>query len=154
MRERQGPMQGHEIGPLPPQVLNLPRCERELAIIVYLEGGMTAKLLEARLPRKLSNSALRAMLQRLCCKGILCRHKVNGSHVSTDRRIPYLYTPGITPEIVRARALQQIARDYFDGSLLQVVEEAVRALQESGSGIMIQVNAGRSNGPGGLNIAA
>jgi predicted transcriptional regulator len=147
-------MQGHEIGPLPPQVLNLPRCERELAIIVYLEGGMTAKLLEARLPRKLSNSALRAMLQRLCCKGILCRHKVNGSHMSTDRRIPYLYTPAITPEIVRARALQQMARDYFDGSLLQVVEEAVRALQESGSGIMIQLKPGRSTGAGGLNIAA
>lgn len=154
MRERQGPMQGHEIGPLPPQVLNLPRCERELAIIVYLEGGMTAKLLEARLPRKLSNSALRAMLQRLCCKGVLCRHKVNGSHMSTDRRIPYLYTPAITPEVVRARALQQIARDYFDGSLLQVVKEAVRALQESGSGIMIQLDANRSSGAGGLNIAA
>ena len=154
MRERQGSMQGHEIGPLPPQVLNLPRCERELAIIVYLEGGMTAKLLEARLPRKLSNSALRAMLQRLCCKGILCRHKVNGSHVTSDRRIPYFYTPAITPEIVRALALQQIARDYFDGSLLQVVEEAVRALQEGGSEIMINMTIGRSNGTAGLNIAA
>lgn len=154
MHERQGPLQGHEIGPLPPQVLNLPRCEREVAIIVYLEGAMTAKLLEARLPRRLSNSALRAMLQRLCCKGILHRQKISGSHVSSDRRIPFLYVPAITAEIVRARALQQIARDYFDGSLLQVVEEAVRTLQESGSGIMIQMNAGRSLGAGGMNIAA
>jgi predicted transcriptional regulator len=129
MREHQGRMQGHEIGPLPPQVLNLPRCERELAIIIYLEGGMTAKLLEARLPRRLSNSALRAMLQRLCNKSILRRQKVNGSHASTDRRIPYLYTPAITPEFVRERALEQIARDYFDGSLLRLAETAVRALQ-------------------------
>lgn len=142
MLERQGPLQGHEIGPLPPQVLNLPRCEREVAMIVYLEGGMTAKLLEARLPRRLSNSALRAMLQRLCSKEILRRQKINGSHCESDRRIPYLYTPAITPEIVRARALQQIARDYFDGSLQRLAEEAVRAVQ-AGHG-----------GSGGLNYAA
>ena len=153
MLERQGLLQGREIGPLPPQVLNLPRCEREVAMIVYLEGGMTAKLLEARLPRRLSNSALRAMLQRLCAKGILRRQKVNGSHMESDRRIPYLYTPAITPEIVRARALQQIARDYFDGSLQRLAEEAVRALQADGPGMAIGVTAGRSAG-GGLNFAA
>ena len=148
MREHQGQLQGHEIGPLPPQVLNLPRCERELAMIIYLEGGMTAKLLEARLPRRLSNSALRAMLQRLCSKDILRRQKINGSHETTDRRIPYLYTPAITPELVRTRALQQIARDYFDGSLLSVAEAVVRALQANGSHVTIN----RSNGR--LNIAA
>jgi predicted transcriptional regulator len=133
------------LGPLPPQVQNLARCERELAVMIYLEGGMTAKLLEARLPRKLSNSALRAMLQRLCDKGILRRHKINGSHSVTDRRIPYLYTPAITPESVRTRALQQIARDYFGGSMLRVAEESVRLLQES---------SGRSTRPIGLHIAA
>lgn len=145
MRRSQEPTEFRSLGPLPPQVLNLARCERELAVIIYLEGGMTAKLLEARLPRKLSNSALRAMLQRLCNKGILSRRKVNGSHSSTDRRIPYLYTPAVTPESVRTRALQQIARDYFGGSLLRVAEEAVRALQEG---------AGRPSISPGLHIAA
>ena len=105
MREPQGPFQGQETNPLPPQVLNLARCERELALIIYLEGAMTAKSIEARLPRKLSNSALRAMLQRLCRKGILRRQKINGSHNSTDRRIPYLYTPAITVELVRSACL-------------------------------------------------
>ena len=150
MRESEGAFEGRATGPLPPQVLNLARCERELATIIYLEGSMTAKLLEARLPRKLSNSALRAMLHRLCRKGVLRRHKINGSHITTDRRIPYLYTPAITPELVQARALQQIARDYFDGSLVRVAEAVVRALQESGSRVTIS----RSDAAGGLNIAA
>ncbi len=44
MRESQGPFQGHETNPLPPQVLNLARCERELALIIYLEGAMTAQV--------------------------------------------------------------------------------------------------------------
>ena len=126
-------------------MLNLARCERELATIIYLEGAMTAKLLEARLPRKLSNSALRAMLQRLCRKGVLHRHKIDGSHAVGDRRIPYLYTPAITPELVRARALQQIARDYFGGSLLRVAEEAVQVLQEVSN---------RGGQPAGLGLAA
>ena len=43
-----------QAGSIPPQVQNLPRREREVAIIIYLEGSMTAKLLEARLPRGLS----------------------------------------------------------------------------------------------------
>lgn len=150
MREREGAFEGRMTGPLPPQVLNLARCEREVATIIYLEGAMTAKLLEARLPRKLSNSALRAMLQRLCRKGILHRRKINGSHLTTDRRIPYLYAPAITPELVRARALQQIARDYFDGSLLSVAEAVVNALQASGSRVTIS----RSDGASDLNIAA
>ena len=125
VREPQGLFQGQETNPLPPQVLNLARCKREFALIIYLEGAMTAKWIEARLPRKLSNSALRAMLQRLCRKGILRRQKINGSHNSTDRRIPYLYTPAITVELVRTHALQQVARDYFDGSLFSVAEAVV-----------------------------
>ena len=150
VREPQGLFQGQETNPLPPQVLNLARCERELALIIYLEGAMTAKSIEARLPRKLSNSALRAMLQRLCRKGILRRQKINGSHNSTDRRIPYLYTPAITVELVRTHALQQVARDYFDGSLFSVAEAVVRALQGSGSRVTIT----RSDGGSGMSIAA
>ncbi|QNP44612.1 BlaI/MecI/CopY family transcriptional regulator (plasmid) [Sphingomonas daechungensis] len=145
MRKGDNPGGAQALGPIPPQVLNLARCEREVAVVIYLEGGMTAKLLEARLPRKISNSALRAMLQRLCTKGILRRHKIDGSHSSTDRRIPYVYTPAITPELVRIRALQQVARDYFGGSLLRVAEEAAKASKVGAEAHQLE---------DGLNIAA
>lgn len=115
---------------MPPQVEDLPRCEREVAVMIYQDGAMTAKALEERLPRELSNSALRAMLFRLLRKGILTRRKLTGSHLSTDRRIPYVYFPAITPEATRRAVLRQIARDYFDGSLLAVAKATIEALND------------------------
>lgn len=127
---KQGAISEAEVGSIPPQVQNLARRERELAIIIYLEGSMTAKMLEARFPRELSNSALRCMLARLCRKGILKRRKINGSHLTSDRRIPYVYSPAITPAAVRKRALDELARDYFDGSLLLVAKVLAEALND------------------------
>jgi predicted transcriptional regulator len=118
-------------GLLPPQVLNLARCEREVAVIIYLEGSATAKTIEARLPRKLSNGAIRSMLGRMCKKGILKRRKITGSHTPQDRRIPYLYSPAITPDAVKNRALLEVAQDYFGGSLAHLAQAAERVLQQS-----------------------
>ena len=115
---------------LPPQVQNLARREREIATIVYLQGPQTAKVLEERLGRDLSNAAVRSMLFRLCRKGILKRRKINGSHITTDRRIPYLYAPAITPKSIRERALEELARDYFDGSLQRVLEVLATVLSK------------------------
>lgn len=119
-----------EVAFIPPQVDNLARCERELAIIIYQHGAMTAKALEAKLPRQLSYSALRSMLARLCRKGILSRRKLTGSHMTTDRRIPYLYRPAISSDVVKKTALTQLAGDYFDGSMIHVVRTAVELLND------------------------
>ena len=111
-------------GLIPPQVEHLAPCEKELATIIYVYGPMTAKAIETRqLTRKISNSALRSMLGRLCRKQILKRHKINGSHITSDRRIPYVYSPAITSESLRTRALVEVARDYFGGSLTGMAEE-------------------------------
>ena len=152
---RQGAISAAEqIGSIPPQVQNLPRREREVAIIIYLEGSMTAKLLEARLPRELSNSALRCMLARLCRKGILKRRKINGSHLTSDRRIPYVYSPAITPDAVRKRALDELARDYFDGSLLLVAQVLAESLTDKPSRILGRYGPPRGSDRGGIDIAA
>ena len=142
-----------QVGSIPPQVQSLARREREVAIIIYLEGSMTAKLLEARLPRELSNSALRCMLARLCRKGILKRRKINGSHLTSDRRIPYVYSPAITPDAVRKRALDELARDYFDGSLLLVAQVLAESLNDKPSRAG-RYAATRRSDRGGIDIAA
>jgi len=118
---------------LPPQVRNLARREREVAVIVYQQGPQTARVLEGLLGRDLSNGAIRSMLFRLCRKGILKRRKIDGSHLTTDRRIPYLYSPAIASDAIREWALEQFARDYFDGSL-QLVSEALTELLGKRSG--------------------
>lgn len=115
---------------LPTQVLHLPRREREVAIIIYERGPMTANEVQSLLPRDLSNSALRAMLMRLCRKDILTRRKVTGSHHPKDRRIPFIYSPAIRAELMEARAVRQIAEDYFDGSLDRLLCAVAQAMAD------------------------
>jgi predicted transcriptional regulator len=105
---------------------------------------MTGKAIHDLLPRELSYSALRSMLMRLCRKRILHRRKVTGSHDPRDRRIPYLYVPAITEELVRRRALTQLTQDYFDGSLNLVLCEVAEVLKS-------QSQAGQA---GTLDVAA
>lgn len=143
-----------KIASVPPQVQNLARRERELAVMVYLQGPMTAKVLEARLPRDLSNSALRSMLARLCRKGILKRRKITGSHLSSDRRIPYVYSPAITPDAVRRRALLQFASDYFGGSLLLVAQTLTEVLNDDAISVSVKNRGRRSSDTAGMHIAA
>ena len=115
---------------LPPEVRDLPFREREIPVTIYNEGAMTAKLLQDRLACDLSNSALRSMLGRLCRKGILKREKLNGSRQTSNHRIPYVYFPVITMDAMRRSVLRQIARDYFDGSLLFVVWTTIEVLND------------------------
>lgn len=115
---------------LPPQVDNLARREKEVAELIYVQGPMTAKVLEERLERDLSNSAIRAMLGRLCRKGILKRTKLSGSHRRSDRRIPYLYAPALTEAAIRQRAIKLLARDYFNGSITQLADAVAFVVQK------------------------
>mgnify|MGYP003575434505 CR=1 FL=1 len=143
---------GGRNGVIPPQVEHLAPCEKELATLIYVYGPMTAKDIEGRhLTRKLSNSAVRSMLGRLCNKSILKRHKITGSHISTDRRIPYVYAPAITSEALRVRALAEVARDYFGGSLPRMAEELAGLCAAQNQMNKVE---GSSSRPRGTRIAA
>jgi predicted transcriptional regulator len=99
---------------LPPQVEQLARRERQIASAVYARGAMTAKEIEAELARSISNGAIRSMLSRLVGKGILVRR-----WGSRGRGQQFIYLPAITDQSVRNKALQIVADQYFDGSLLR-----------------------------------
>lgn len=114
---------------IPPQVQNLAARERELATLVYSQGAMTAKAIEENLSVHLDNSSIRSMLNRLCRKRILTRRKrVQTS--SCGRRIAFLYLPAIAPDTLRKTVLSQVARDYFDGSLLLAAQTALELVTE------------------------
>ena len=124
--------------PIPPQVQSLATRERELATLIYCQGAMTAKAIEENLSVHLDNSSVRSMLNRLCRKRILTRRK----RVQTGgcgRRIAFLYLPAITPDSLRKTVLSQVARDYFDGSLLLAAQMALELVTE-------EVSPGQSGG--------
>ena len=120
---------GEPLERVPPQVANLAAREKELALVVYSHGAMTAKALEAQLSRPPSNSALRSMLNRLCRKGVLKRRRLTPSKHKIAKRIPYLYFPAVTADEVRKGAVRQIARDYFDDSLSLVAQTTIELLE-------------------------
>jgi predicted transcriptional regulator len=115
---------------LPPQVQSLSRRERELASVVYRVGPVTAKALEQQLSKKVSNTAVRTMLGRLCDKGILKRRK-HRTGSPEARRIAFLYMPALAPENVRQKAVEQLAHDYFDGSLRELAQATIELLAEA-----------------------
>lgn len=115
---------------VPPQVLDLATRERELATLIYVHGGMTATALSDRLSVQLDNSSIRSMLNRLCRKGILTRRKRVVTGGSCGRRIAFLYLPAITPDSLRKTVLKQVARDYFDGSLLRAAQATMELMAE------------------------
>ena len=88
----------------------LPRREREVAEIVYARGEASAQDICHALPDRLSNAAVRSMLQRIEAKGIVRRRKEGRK---------YLYSAVLPDRTVREAALRRIAKDYFDGSLVR-----------------------------------
>jgi predicted transcriptional regulator len=95
----------------PPQVvLNLAPAEREVALLVYQLGGCTAKDVQDRLDKRVTNATVRTMLRRLMKKGMIARER-GGSYKS------YIYVPALTNEFVRQSAIIHLAREYFSGSL-------------------------------------
>lgn len=95
----------------PPQiVLNLAPAEREVALLVYQLGGCTAKEVQDRLGKRVTNATVRTMLRRLMKKGILSRR-------SAGQYKTFLYVPAITTEYVRQSAILHLAQQHFAGSL-------------------------------------
>ena len=95
----------------PPQiVLNLAPAEREVALLVYQLGGCTAKEVQERLGKRVTNATVRTMLRRLMKKGIVTRR-------SAGQYKTFLYAPAITTEYVRQSAILHLAQQHFAGSL-------------------------------------
>jgi predicted transcriptional regulator len=95
----------------PPQiVLSLAPAEREVALLVYQLGGCTAKEVQDRLGKRVSNATVRTMLRRLMNKGIVSRR-------ATGRYKTFLYVPAVTTEYVRQSAILHLAQQHFAGSL-------------------------------------
>jgi BlaI family penicillinase repressor len=95
---------------LPTSVLELAPREGEVASIVYELGGCTAKEVEARLSKRLTNATVRSMLRRLERKGLVVR-RAKGTYRT------FVYLPALTNDYVRERALVRFAQEHFDGSL-------------------------------------
>jgi predicted transcriptional regulator len=110
---------------LPASVLNLAGREREVATIVYERGAATARAVEASLSVKITNAAVRSMLQRLVRKGVLTRE-----FGARGRRQSAVYMPAVTLDHVKDDAITTICRRYFDGSLLNVALRALDLLGE------------------------
>lgn len=115
---------------LPPQIQLLAWRERQIASIIYREGPMTAKALQARLADELTNAAIRSMLVRLCTKRILRRRKRTILCKEGARRVAFLYLPAIGTDDVVQSALRQFAEDYFGGSLLMVAQASIGLLRD------------------------
>lgn len=92
--------------------------ERQIMEIVYRRGRATAAEVQADLPDDPTYSSVRGMLRHLEGKGHL-RHELDG--------IRYVYLPTSPKKDVRASALSNVVRTFFDGS----VSTAVAALLQS-----------------------
>lgn len=89
---------------------------------MYAQREVTAKRVQSLLSVALTSAAVRSMLNRLVRKGILLRHRNEGS-------IEYIYRPGITYSASRERAVRQVADEYFGGSLNEVAASILRLSQ-------------------------
>lgn len=115
----------HQRVDLPPSVQGLARRERELAAAIYTHGPMTAEGLREKLSLEITNAAIRSMLSRLCRKGILKRRAEDGKDQARGQGKAFLYLPLITPDLVRWQAMEQLAKDFFEGSMLDVAQAAI-----------------------------
>src|SRR5688572_29231242 len=90
--------------------------------IVYRRGAATAAQILAELSDPPSYSAIRALLRILVDKKHL-QHREDG------RR--YVYSPTVTRQKARARALSQVVNTFFDGSALKAASALLGTSQRT-----------------------
>jgi predicted transcriptional regulator len=104
---------------LPREVRELAPRMREVATLVYLSGGATAKEVEQRLPGH--SKGARTLLSRLAKTGVLrCR--------PSGHRREAVYLPAATNQAVRALALQALVDGAFDGSIEEALQTTLQIL--------------------------
>lgn len=132
---RQTAPMDHRPVDLPAGVQSLAPRERELAAAIYTHGPMTAERLRERLSLEITNAAVRSMLSRLCRKGVLKRRAEDGREQARGQGKAFLYLPLLTPDLVRRQAMEQLAKDYFEGSMLDVAQAAIEMSKMSDSSL-------------------
>ena len=115
---------------LPREVQSLATRERELATFVYRNGSATAKDIEAALCNEITNAAIRSMLTRLCNKKILKKRRNTVWTTRNARRTAFIYFPAVDHAGVKLRAIEQVASDYFDGSIEDLAKLTEQLLSE------------------------
>ncbi|MFW6079803.1 MAG: BlaI/MecI/CopY family transcriptional regulator [Gemmatimonadota bacterium] len=92
----------------PPTPSTLTRRERQVMEVLHrLRDASVAEVVEA-MPEEATYSAVRAVLRTLREKGLV-RHRRDG-HC-------YVYSPALSLEKARHRAVEHLAETFFDGSL-------------------------------------
>jgi len=104
---------------LPLEVLKLFPRMRELASVVYLNGGATARDVQSSIEDPLTICGVRTLLNRLVRKGILHRRR-SGRHTEV------LYLPAIVTAELRQTALIEFVQRYFDGSTVNALQTISR----------------------------
>jgi predicted transcriptional regulator len=104
---------------LPPAVQSLFPRMREIATIVYLNGGATAKDVQAQIEDPLQIYGIRTLLNRLVRKEIL-RARRSGRHTEV------LYLPTILTPEVRQITLMRFVERNFDGSVTSALQTIAR----------------------------
>jgi predicted transcriptional regulator len=97
---------------IPPQVQALAPRERQVALLIYKSGGLTANAVLSQLDDEIRNASVRSMLVRLVRKGIVKR--LWGGR---GQRREYVYVPALCSEDVKEKALRTLAEQMFQGSL-------------------------------------
>lgn len=99
---------------------SLSRRERQIMEIVYRHGEATAAQVLDEMPDPPSYSAIRALLRILVDKKHL-QHRQEGPR--------YIYSPLVSPQKARARALSQLVNTFFDGSALKAASALLGSSQ-------------------------
>ena len=82
------------------------RRERQILEIIYKMGEATAKSVQEKLPDRLSNAAVRTMLNNLENKNLL-HHRIHKG--------PYIYAPIVPKSQVRKSYMKHILDTFFKG---------------------------------------
>ena len=90
--------------------------------IVYRRGEATAAQILAELANPPGYSAIRALLRILVDKKHL-QHREDGPR--------YVYSPTVTRQKARARALSQVVNTFFDGSALKAASALLGSSQKN-----------------------
>ena len=99
---------------------SLSRRERQIMDIVYRRGEATAAQILDEMSDPPSYSAIRALLRILVDKEHL-QHREDGPR--------YVYSPVVSRQKARARALAQVVNTFFDGSALKAASALLGSSQ-------------------------
>jgi predicted transcriptional regulator len=121
---------------------SLSRRERQIMDIVYRRGEATAAQILAEMSDPPSYSAIRALLRILVDKEHL-QHREDGPR--------YVYSPTVSRQKARSKALSQLVNTFFDGSALKAASALLGSSQrkltkEELDELTAQIEAARKRG--------